>query len=71
MNKLLKALVMLLVVVPASVFIAALLWNAILVQAVSWANPISFWQMFGLMILFYIIWPGSKHSMIKKDKDDK
>jgi len=70
MKQLFKALAIILLLVPASVFIAALLWNAILVQAVTWANPISFWQMLGLMILLYIIWPGTKGLNVKNKKDD-
>ena len=70
MKQLFKALAIILLLVPASVFIAALLWNAILVQAVTWANPISFWQMLGLMVLLYIIWPGTKGLNVKNKKDD-
>jgi len=70
MKQLFKALAIILLLVPASVFVAALLWNAILVQAVTWANPISFWQMLGLMVLLYIIWPGTKGLNVKNKKDD-
>ena len=40
------ALLIILVFVPASIFVATLLWNMVLVQVVTWANPINFWQMF-------------------------
>lgn len=70
MKQLFKALAIILLLVPASVFVAALLWNAILVQVVTWANPISFWQMLGLMVLLYIIWPGTKGLNVKNKKDD-
>tara|TARA_B100000963_G_scaffold160630_1_gene139762 strand:+ start:13231 stop:13446 length:216 start_codon:yes stop_codon:yes gene_type:complete len=62
------ALLIILVFVPASIFVATLLWNMVLVQVVTWANPINFWQMFGLMALLYLIWPGTKVGINNKNK---
>jgi hypothetical protein len=45
------------------------LWNATLVPAVTWANPVSFWQMAGLMLLFWIIWPGNKTKITMKNDE--
>lgn len=69
MTKLLSALALIFIVFPASVFVSTLLWNMVLVEVVTWANPISFWQMLGLMVLFYIIWPGSKNKISVKDDE--
>jgi energy-coupling factor transporter transmembrane protein EcfT len=62
------ALLIILVFVPISIFVATLLWNMVLVQVVTWANPINFWQMFGLMALLYLIWPGTKVGINNKNK---
>ena len=63
------ALLIILVFVPISIFVATLLWNMVLVQVVTWANPINFWQMFGLMALLYLIWPGTKVGINKNKKN--
>tara|TARA_Y100000287_G_scaffold185477_1_gene188846 strand:+ start:4364 stop:4570 length:207 start_codon:yes stop_codon:yes gene_type:complete len=68
MNKLIKPLAVIFLLVPASIFVATLLWNIVLTSIVTWANPITFWQMFGLMVLLWIIYPGRKPS-IKQDND--
>jgi hypothetical protein len=69
MKQFLLALVTLFVFVPASVFVATILWNSVLTDIVSWANPITFWQMFGLMVLLWIVWPGQKPKItIKNDE---
>ena len=65
------ALISIFLLVPAAVFIAARLWNTVLIEVVTWAKPISFWQMLGLMVLLYIIWPGQKSSLNIKDKGDE
>lgn len=54
---------------PLWVFIATLLWNSVLVDVVTWANPITFWKMMGLMVLLYTIWPGTKYKMTIKDDE--
>jgi hypothetical protein len=68
-NTLIKALLVIGVLVPASVLIATMLWNGVLTQVVSWAYPINFLQMFGLMVLIYLIYPGQKPSF-KTNADD-
>ena len=71
MNKnIIKALGIILVIVPATIFGATILWNSILVEVVTWANPITFWQMLGLLVLFYIMYPVTK-SNIKANLNDK
>ena len=66
--KLIKPLLVSLLAVPAAILLATYLWNVVLTQAVTWANPVSFWQMFGLMVLFYVLFPGTKPS-IKSDNE--
>ena len=69
MKQFLTALATLLILVPASIYIAALLWNVTLVPAVTWANPVGFWQMAGIMLLLWILWPGTKPKItIKNDE---
>tara|TARA_B110001452_G_scaffold17996_1_gene14665 strand:+ start:247 stop:459 length:213 start_codon:yes stop_codon:yes gene_type:complete len=68
-NTLIKALLVIGVIVPASVLLATMLWNGVLTQVVSWAYPINFLQMFGLMVLIYMIHPGQKASFKSKNND--
>jgi len=60
MKSILSALGILLIIIPITIFGATILWNSVLVEAVTWARPVTFWQMLGLMVLFYIIFPGTK-----------
>lgn len=69
MNKIWIPLLTILLIVPASVFLATYLWNVVLTSAVTWANPVGFWQMFGMMALFWIIYPGKKPTI--KNTDDE
>ena len=66
-NPIWKALLTLLVLVPLSVAAATMLWNSVLTQVVTWAGIISFWQMLGLMLLWYIMYPGKKPKLKKDD----
>lgn len=68
-NTLWKALLTIFILVPASVVIATMLWNGVLTQVVTWAGPINFWQMLGLMLLWYVMYPGVKPGLNKKDND--
>lgn len=70
MKQFLTALAILFILVPASIYLAAVLWNITLVPAVTWANPVGFWQMAGIMLLLWILWPGTKPK-IKAPKDGK
>ena len=70
MKQLIYALLVILIFVPVSIFVATLLWNMILVDVVTWAKPINFWQMFGLMGLMYLIWPGTKVGFKNSKKDN-
>jgi|TARA_B100000768_G_scaffold133267_1_gene124039 hypothetical protein len=71
MNKnvknILKATLLLLVAVPLAVIGATFLWNAVLVEAVTWANYINPWQMLGIMVLYYIMFPGQKSTLKSKN----
>ena len=67
MKQFLTALALVFIVVPASIYIAALLWNITLVPAVTWANPVGFWQMAGIMLLLWILWPGTKPQITTKN----
>ena len=67
MKQFLTALAIMFVLVPASIYIAALLWNLSLVPAVTWANPVGFWQMAGIMLLLWILWPGTKPQITTKN----
>jgi len=68
-NPIWKALFTLLIAVPLSVAIATMLWNGVLTQVVTIVGPINFWQMLGLMVLWYITYPGKKPKIsIKDDK---
>ena len=69
MNNIWTSLLMILLVVPASIFLATYLWNVVLTSAVTWANPVGFWQMFGMMVLFWIIYPGKKPTINKTDDE--
>lgn len=69
MKQFLAALATLLILVPASIYIAALLWNVTLVPAVTWANPVGFWQMAGIMLLLWILWPGTKPKISIKNEE--
>lgn len=69
MNKIWMPLLTIFVFVPAAIFLATYLWNVVLTSAVTWANPVGFWQMFGMMVLFWIIYPGKKPTI--KSTDDK
>lgn len=69
MKSILSALGILLIIIPVSIFGATILWNSVLVEAVTWAKPVTFWQMLGLMVLFYIIFPGTKPK-IKSETND-
>ena len=68
-NPIWKALFSLLVVVPLSVAIATMLWNGVLTQVVTIVGPINFWQMLGLMVLWYITYPGKKDTIKSLNKN--
>ena len=70
MKDILLALGVLILFIPISIFGAAWLWNHVLVNAVTWANPVSFWEMAGLMLLLWILWPGTK-AKIKTNNNDE
>ena len=67
MKQFLTALAILFILMPASIYIAALLWNLALVPAVTFANPVGFWQMAGIMALLWILWPGTKPKITTKN----
>jgi hypothetical protein len=68
-NPIWKALFSILVLVPLSVAAATMLWNGVLTQVVTIVDPINFWQMLGLMTLWYITYPGTKPKInLKNDK---
>ena len=69
-NPIWKALFSIFVVVPLSVAAATMLWNGVLTQVVTIVDPINFWQMLGLMTLWYITYPGKK-DRIKSFSNDK
>lgn len=70
MNKnILKATLLLLVAVPAAVIGATFLWNTVLVEAVTWANQINPWQMLGIMVLYYLMFPGQKSTLKNKGNE--
>ena len=67
MKNLLKPLAVILVLVPLMIIGATFLWNTVLVEAVTFVNPINPWQMLGLMVLYYMMFPGTKSTFkIKK-----
>ena len=66
MKNLLKPLAVILVLVPLLVIGATFLWNTVLVEAVTFVNPINPWQMTGLMVLYYIMFPGNKSTFKTK-----
>ena len=59
-NPIWKALFSFLILVPLSVAAATMLWNGVLTQVVTIVGPINFWQMLGLMLLWYMMYPGTK-----------
>ena len=68
-NPIWKALFQLLIMVPLAIAAATMLWNGVLTQVVTIVDPINFWQMLGLMTLWYITYPGAKPSVnFKNDK---
>jgi hypothetical protein len=68
-NPIWKALFSILILVPLSVAAATMLWNGVLTQVVTIVDPINFWQMLGLMTLWYITYPGTKPKInLKNDK---
>ena len=69
-NPIWKPLLTILISVPLSVLIATALWNGVLTQVVTVVGPINFWQMAGLMILWYVMYPGTKDTL-KTFKNDK
>lgn len=69
MKKLIVPLLIIFLAVPAAILLATYLWNVVLTQAVTWANPVSFWQMFGIMLLYYILFPGVKATLKSKDNE--
>lgn len=68
MKKIIIALLVILLLVPLAVVVATLLWNNALVPAVTWANEINVYQMAGIMLLLYIIWPGQKSKITTNDE---
>lgn len=54
-------------VATAAIFLATYLWNFALVPAVNGVNQVSFWQMLGIMGLWYILYPGTKQSLTTKN----
>jgi hypothetical protein len=68
-NPIWKALATVFIMVPISIAAATMLWNGVLTQVVTIVGPINFWQMLGLMVLWYITYPGKKPKInIKNDK---
>ena len=68
-NPIWKALASIFIIVPLSVVAATMLWNGVLIQVVTIVDPINFWQMLGLMLLWYIMCPGIKPNVnLKNDK---
>tara|TARA_B100000900_G_C20541634_1_gene700736 strand:+ start:526 stop:744 length:219 start_codon:yes stop_codon:yes gene_type:complete len=70
-NPIWKALATLFIMVPLSIVAATMLWNGVLTQVVTIVGPINFWQMLGLMLLWYIMYPGKKDMINYKSKDGK
>ena len=62
-NPIWKALASIFIIVPLSVVAATMLWNGVLIQVVTIVDPINFWQMLGLMLLWYIMYPGTKDTI--------
>ena len=68
-NPIWKALFQLLIMVPLAIAAATMLWNGVLTQVVTIVDPINFWQMTGLMLLWYLMYPGKKPKVnLKNDK---
>jgi len=66
MKNILKPLAVILMLIPLLVIGATFLWNTVLVEAVTFVNPINPWQMTGLMVLYYIMFPGNKSTFKTK-----
>jgi len=66
-NPIWKALFQLLIIVPLAIFAATMLWNGVLTQVVTIVDPINVWQMAGLMLLWYIMYPGTKPKITTKN----
>ena len=66
MKNILKPLAVILMLIPLLVIGATFLWNTVLVEAVTFVNPINPWQMLGLMVLYYIMFPGNKSTFKTK-----
>jgi len=67
MKNILKPLAVILMLIPLLVIGATFLWNTVLVEAVTFVNPINPWQMLGLMVLYYIMFPGNKSTFKTKN----
>ena len=67
-NVILKILLTLCIILPISVFGTTWLWNTQLVPAIDGFNEVNALQMFGIMILFYILYPGQKSTELLKSK---
>jgi hypothetical protein len=52
MSKFFALLVLISCFIFGSSFVSMLLWNSCLVPAITVVNPVGFWQMLGLFILF-------------------
>lgn len=59
-----------LILIPISVFMATWLWNTQLVPAIDGVNQVSMLQMFGIMVLFYILHPGVKSIKMNSKNDE-
>jgi hypothetical protein len=68
-NPIWKAFFMLLIMVPLAVVAATALWNGVLTQVVTIVGPINVWQMAGLMLLWYIMYPGTKPKINTKNEE--
>jgi hypothetical protein len=55
--------------VPLAVVAATALWNGVLTQVVTIVGPINVWQMAGLMLLWYIMYPGTKPKINTKNEE--
>jgi polyferredoxin len=67
-NKILVILATMLIILPISVFATTWLWNTQLVPAIDGINQVNPLQMFGIMVLFYILYPGQKSTELLKSK---
>ena len=64
----LKVLITLAIILPISVFGTTWLWNTQLVPAIDGINEVNPLQMFGIMILLYLLHPGQKSTELFKSK---